>query len=182
MLQEKFDVLTHFTDEENDLIHELFVSGRFDDSAIKIKTTQVVFLDPSSIFGSIVKRGTIYLMFCLWDLIRHFVTQCAIRTKGLISWFPNGVQGPFYTKRDFYKVIQQSYEPTIKRSTMEKYAICRRDYSAQKIPLFYNFHLCEVIFLRDDITIFLLTNYVYLGNWWWVDLNFLRLLKKQVSW
>ena len=181
MLQEKFDVLTHFTDEENDLIHEVFVSGRFDDSAIKIKTTQVVFLGPSSIFGSIVKRGSIYLMFCLWDLIWHFVTQCAIRTKGLISWFPNGVQGPFYTKRDFYKVIQQSYEPTIKRSTMEKYAICRRDYSA-KNPTFLQFSFMWGHFLRDDITIFLLTNYVYLGNWWWVDLNFLRLLKKQVSW
>ena len=96
------------------------------------------FRPPSSILGSIVKRElhSTYLMFSLWDLIWHFVTQCAIRTKGLISWFPNGVQGPFYSTRDFYKVIQQSYEPTIKRSTMEKYAICRRDYSAKKSYFF----------------------------------------------
>ena len=126
------------------------------------------------------QEGTMYLMFCLWDLIWHFVTQCAIQTKGLIFWFPNGVQGPFYTKRDFYKVIQQSYEPTIKRSTIEKYAICRRDYSA-KNPTFLRISFMWGHFLRDDITIFLLTNYVCLGNWWWVDLNFLRLLKKQVS-
>ena len=69
--------LTHFTDEENDLIYEFFVSGRFDDSAIKIKTTQVVFLGPSSILGSIVKSWrelSISLAYWNWSgILSHTV-------------------------------------------------------------------------------------------------------------